>query len=238
PEEIKKAEDASRGALRFFDVVPEIAGKGLGVDIMNPHYGDYYQAKRTTAYPNGTTPHDAGSPVPVFFLVVPQGSKFIFVVDCPREHRLPEALRIRWRDMIRAAFTHAFDWLGFGAKTAVGYGAMATHEPVSAAQAGVARGQKFDVDGKPAAASVSSQAQEAVWDKATLSLNPGTGEIKASFQGKSTAGLRGKEADALRDALGDRAARLKRDKQLKNVAVRVRFEGNMTLLLDLAAPEA
>ena len=26
--------------------------------------------------------------------------------------------------MIEAAFVHAFDWLGFGAKTAVGYGAM------------------------------------------------------------------------------------------------------------------
>jgi CRISPR-associated protein Cmr6 len=30
----------------------------------------------------------------------------------------------RWRDLLLAAFEHAFSWLGFGAKTAVGYGAM------------------------------------------------------------------------------------------------------------------
>jgi len=229
PEEIEKPEDASRGALQFFDVMPEIAGQGLGVDIMNPHYGSYYEGT--------STPHDAGSPVPVFFLVVPPGSKFTFIVDCPRDHRLSQDLRANWRAMIRAAFNHAFDWLGFGAKTAVGYGAMATHKPESAAQAGVARGQKFGVDGKPAAASMSSQAEEAVWDKAALLLNPGTGEIKASFHGKTTAGLKGREADAFRAALGDRANKLKKDRELKNVAVRVRIEGNMITLLGLVTPE-
>ncbi len=30
----------------------------------------------------------------------------------------------RWKTLLEAAFKHAFDWLGFGAKTAVGYGAM------------------------------------------------------------------------------------------------------------------
>src|SRR5699024_1687806 len=29
-----------------------------------------------------------------------------------------------WKTLIQAAFEHAFRWLGFGAKTAVGYGAM------------------------------------------------------------------------------------------------------------------
>lgn len=121
PEEIKKPEDARRGALRFFDVIPEIVADKenkirMDVDIMNPHYGEYYQGN--------STPHDAGSPVPIFFLVVPPKSKFTFVVDCPREHLLSDELRGTWRAMIRAAFAHAFDWLGFGAKTAVGYGAM------------------------------------------------------------------------------------------------------------------
>ncbi len=133
PEEIKKSEDASRGALRFFDVIPAIAGKGLDVDIMNPHYGDYYQAKKTDdhgreIYPDGATPHDAGSPVPIFFLVVPPESKFTFVVDCPREHLLPDELRSKWSALIRTAFVFAFDWLGFGAKTAVGYGALKIDE--------------------------------------------------------------------------------------------------------------
>lgn len=121
PEEIRKPDDASCGALRFFDVIPEIAvdDKGkvrMGVDIMNPHHSAYYQ--------DNATPHDAGSPVPIFFLVVPPGSRFIFAVDCPREHTLPGALAGAWRVLIREALDYAFDWLGFGAKTAVGYGAM------------------------------------------------------------------------------------------------------------------
>ncbi|EQD76962.1 CRISPR-associated RAMP Cmr6 family protein [mine drainage metagenome] len=105
-----------RGALRFFDVMPEVSGDGMDVDIMNPHYVEYYQGK--------STPHDADNPVPIFFMVVPPESTFTFVVDCPLEHQLPEGLRDGWRDMVRASFDHAFDWLGFGAKTAVGYGVI------------------------------------------------------------------------------------------------------------------
>jgi len=115
------------GALRFFDSIPEIDGNCMGIDIMNPHYGEYYQGN--------STPHDAGKPVPIFFLVVPPGSRFTFVVDCPREHHLPANLKGKWRDLIRVTFAHAFDWLGFGAKTAVGYGQFRTNDTSAAATA-------------------------------------------------------------------------------------------------------
>lgn len=160
---------ASSGALLFFDVVPEIAGNSMGVDIMNPHYSDYYQGK--------STPHDAGSPIPVFFLVVPPGSKFSFVVDCPREHHLPEALQNKWRDMIGAAFTHAFDWLGFGAKTAVGYGAM-TDKPVAA---------QSDSSRIPAGArsrATTPVISEAIWPGARLKFNRANGTLTAEANGK------------------------------------------------------
>ena len=165
------------GALRFLDVIPEVAGNSMSVDIMNPHYGDYYQAKKTTAYPNGATPHDASSPNPVFFLLVPPGSKFTFVVDCPREHHLPEALRNKWRDMIGAAFTHAFDWLGFGAKTAVGYGAM-TDKPVVA---------QPEPSRAPAAArsdATTPVISEAIWRGARLKFNRANGTLTAEANGK------------------------------------------------------
>lgn len=126
PEDVNKPGDALRGMLRFFDVIPDVAGDHMAVDIMNPHYGEYYQGK--------STPHDAGTPIPVFFLVVPPGSKFTFVVDCLSENKLPEHVRNKWREMIRAAFAHAFDWLGFGAKTAVGYGAMEALTPEQVAK--------------------------------------------------------------------------------------------------------
>jgi CRISPR-associated protein Cmr6 len=105
-----------QGALRFWDVIPELAGGTLDVDILNPHDGDYYQ--------NGGTPHDAGQPVPVFFLIVPPNSRFHFRVDLIAPNRLDENLRKVWKALMQDAFEYAFDWLGFGAKTAVGYGAM------------------------------------------------------------------------------------------------------------------
>ncbi len=82
---------------------------------MTPHYGDYYKGE--------STPHDSGQPIPIVFLVVPERAEFSFHLTCDTR-RLPEPLPATWQDLMRAAFAHAFDWLGFGAKTAVGYGAM------------------------------------------------------------------------------------------------------------------
>jgi CRISPR-associated protein Cmr6 len=59
---------------------------------------------------------------------VPAGSEFDFHVVC-QPQRLPESLRDRWRSALEAIFAHAFDWLGFGAKTAAGYGAMTWKNP-------------------------------------------------------------------------------------------------------------
>ena len=95
----------------------------LTVEIMTPHYGDYYQAKTSSVYPNGATPHDAGQPNPIPFLALPADSSLDFHVVC-ESHYLPDALRSRWEPLLEQILTHAFDWLGFGAKTAVGYGVM------------------------------------------------------------------------------------------------------------------
>jgi CRISPR-associated protein Cmr6 len=103
----------NRGALMFWDVMPEPAGGKLAVDIMTPHYGDYYQGN--------ATPHDSGQPNPILFLTVPPGSSFEFFVQCDPA-ALPESLKGSWQILLEAAFRHAFEWLGFGAKTAVGYG--------------------------------------------------------------------------------------------------------------------
>lgn len=104
-----------RGALTFWDAIPKPARNRLGIEVMTPHYGGYYQGV--------TTPHDAGQPNPIVFLVVPPGSEFSFHVTCDQA-RLPAELTDTWQDLMRVAFEHAFEWLGFGAKTAVGYGAM------------------------------------------------------------------------------------------------------------------
>ncbi len=117
PEKIDKPEDAQRGALDFWDVFPNPAAGKLVVEIMTPHFGNYYDPKK------GEAPHDAGAPVPVSFLAVPARSQFDFHVVC-QPTRLPEALQNQWRALLDRAFRHAFEWVGFGAKTSVGYGAM------------------------------------------------------------------------------------------------------------------
>lgn len=112
----KGSKESKRGALTFWDSIPEIAGGRLGMDVMTPHYSDYYQGK--------STPHDAGQPIPIVFMVIPPKSEFTFHITCEQKN-LPESLKSeKWKSLMEAAFSHAFDWLGFGAKTAVGYGAM------------------------------------------------------------------------------------------------------------------
>ena len=112
--------DHVRGVLSFWDAIPQIKGNRLAVEIMTPHQVHYYQKDES--------PHDSGQPNPIHFLTVPPGSQFTFHVTCNRNHleRLaPQLLKDEcWKALLKAAFRHAFEWLGFGAKTAVGYGAM------------------------------------------------------------------------------------------------------------------
>lgn len=110
-------EPFTRGALAFWDVIPTLPGNKMRVDVMTPHQSDYYQGKQS--------PHDSGSPNPIPFLTVPPGAEFRFVVSCEEKYLKHDALKNGgWKVLLQAAFKHAFEWLGFGAKTAVGYGAM------------------------------------------------------------------------------------------------------------------
>lgn len=113
------SQESSRGAIIFWDSIPEIQGDNMVIEIMTPHYGEYYQGN--------STPHDAGQPTPIPFLAIPAQSKFNFSVTA-NQNRLNENLKKDWQAKLQVAFEHAFDWLGFGAKTAVGYGAMAIDE--------------------------------------------------------------------------------------------------------------
>ncbi len=153
------------GALTFWDALPKPAKNSLGMEVMTPHYGDYYKGE--------ATPHDAGQPNPIVFLVVPADSEFTFHLTCDT-HRLPEPLAATWQALMRQAYTHAFDWLGFGAKAAVGYGAMEWDEPREAAirkerddrahQALKAAEAKLQEESKKAARAVMNPAEGAIQD--------------------------------------------------------------------------
>ncbi|MBK7051992.1 MAG: type III-B CRISPR module RAMP protein Cmr6 [Rhodoferax sp.] len=215
------------GALDFWDVFPSPAGNKLVVEIMTPALRKYYQGDEA--------PHDSGAPVPVSFLAVPANSQFDFHVVC-HPTRLPVSLQGTWRDLMQQAFNHAFEWVGFGAKTSVGYGAMNGAKAVAApsntgTMATGSSADNFSPNGGGATA-VGSQ----TWPTATVKLNPGKGEITASFNGMTTAPIKGADADKFRAALGDElAAKLKKKQEIKGIAIEVGQQGNAFTLKGLAA---
>ncbi|GAB4180386.1 MAG: hypothetical protein OHK0018_14520 [Erythrobacter tepidarius] len=171
-----------RGALTFWDVIPQIKGDHLAVEIMTPHQGHYYQQKQDPKTGHSTTPHDSGQPVPISFLTVPPGSGFAFHVVCDTAHlrRLaPEMAEAGndgapvWKTLLTAAFEHAFAWLGFGAKTAVGYGSMEKKDPGQAPR-----------EGQSGGAATQKGVQEAiVWHGAHLKFNRANKSLTAEKDG-------------------------------------------------------
>ena len=215
----------NRGAMDFWDVFPKPFADKLVVEIMTPHFGKYYGGEQT--------PHDSGTPIPVSFLAVPAKSDFDFHVVC-HPTRLPESLQNSWRDLLKKAFDHAFEWVGFGAKTSVGYGAMKAATSAPSSSVPITPGSA-GVNVPPAIGGARANGLQ-TWPAATLKLNPGRGEITASFEGKATAPVKGTDAEKFRAALGDeRASRLKQKKELKGVSVEVEQQGNAFTLKGLAA---
>jgi len=168
----------NRGALVFWDVFPMPPGDTLSADILTPHYGHYYQ--------DGKTPHDSGQPVPNQFLTVPPGSLFRFHVQYAPTGGTSDHSKERWKAMLGQAFAYAFDWLGFGAKTAVGYGQMTLE--AHGTKPSEAQGVEAE---KKAPSPKSEPPKRQTWENAHLTYSPGNQTITATFQNKK-AEIKGK----------------------------------------------
>ncbi len=107
-----------RGKVFFLDAYP-VSVPSLRLDIMNPHYGNYYADKE-----GKTPPADYLLPNPIKFLTVAPGTMFIFRAVVIKEGNL--------LDKVRSAFVRALVEEGVGAKTAVGYGRFKLQEPAPA----------------------------------------------------------------------------------------------------------
>src|SRR5690606_9886084 len=120
-QEVDEQTPRRRGALSFLDVIPVLPRGSMQVEVATPHQTEYLQGQ--------DTPHDSGNPNPIVFLAVPPKSRFVFHVLADTR-LMGEALARgeRWKQLLQEAFQRAFDWLGFGAKTAVGYGAFVRDE--------------------------------------------------------------------------------------------------------------
>jgi CRISPR-associated protein Cmr6 len=113
------------GTVTFFDAFPlNLSQKSIKVDIMNPHYGDYYNYEPSN--PKFKPPTDFQNPVPIPFLTV-EDTKFRFIIGSKKEQL--ENFKIGKKEngvdkTISDWLTEALENHGIGAKTAVGYGRM------------------------------------------------------------------------------------------------------------------
>lgn len=114
------------GALIFFDALP-LDWIRLRCDILTPHMGKWYEkgGELTPADFAQAAPGDWYSPVPSPFLVVDRGARFLFGI-APRctGDAAKDALAREAASQAMEALVMALEWVGYGAKTAAGYGLM------------------------------------------------------------------------------------------------------------------
>lgn len=223
------------GVFTFWDVYPCVKAGKLLVEILTPHYTHYYQQTSGASANEVVSPHDSGQPTPNLFLTVPPKSRFHFVVVCDtaRLWRLaPDLLEHRpdgqpeWQALILSAFRHAFTWLGFGAKTAVGYGAMRMEGDESRSDGSVQQ------DATQPARVADSQTE--TWENATLEYRPNTGEIFAHCDHREAMCPSDMMREKIFEKLGaEKAERLKKRRTLPGMKVHVLRKGNMIELVDL-----
>lgn len=178
-----------RGALSFWDAIPQVPGDHLHVEVMTPHQSHYYQQKKGRQTGNSISPHDSGQPTPICFLTLPPQTRFVFHVQCDVAHlkRLaPElAENDRWQQAMTAAFEHAFAWLGFGAKTAVGYGAMQSEQQRRREQQAAAERTRQQQEQARAQAAQQLEREAETWEGARLKFNAKNGALSAEKNGQT-----------------------------------------------------
>lgn len=99
----------NQGEVVFLDALP-LPDWTYEVDVMTPHYGDYYQDTQ-----NKTPPADWLDPNPVTFLTIGKNSKFRFDVTGNDDALLDE---------VSGWLEQALTELGVGGKTSAGFGEM------------------------------------------------------------------------------------------------------------------
>jgi len=139
---------AHKGKVQFMECFPINADFEMALDIMNPHYGDYYNDKPIKVLDEygyktetPTPPADYLSPSPIFFLSV-KGMQVDFsfwldedksIKDVTKTSTLLDAIAdygfnedTKLSELVKKLIAEALKTQGIGAKTAVGYGRFET----------------------------------------------------------------------------------------------------------------
>jgi CRISPR-associated protein Cmr6 len=224
-----------RGALDCWDAF--FVPPRMRVDIMNPHYGAYYQTE------GWTPPHETSPPNPIYFLAVDAGVRARFHVQWrpPARTTLPDG--VDWKDLVASAFEHAARNLGFGAKTSVGYGRFESTDARSGTAGSAGGGGAMPQGpqrGQPGGAGGPSGGQVAVEKehRTSVSRSLGSGEITAQVPGGVARWRPSPQGGDLSSLMPDELAqRLTRQNELPNVIVRYREDGNQRTILAVRAPD-
>ncbi len=102
------------GSVTFFDALPVDTNISIVVDIMNPHYPNYYKSLKKNTIP----PTNDQAPIPIPFLTVAE-TAFLFALApsdaSDKEHPEDIGLALSW-------LKSALQKYGVGGKTSAGYG--------------------------------------------------------------------------------------------------------------------
>lgn len=115
--------DGKAGQAIFHDAVLMGSPQGTpiyGMDVMTPHFKEWYNTGNSSKGSPTTAPHDADSPNPIVFLTVNAGCQFAFAVGWRGEKETDDSKQAHQfaRDLLEMALQE----FGIGSKTAAGYG--------------------------------------------------------------------------------------------------------------------
>lgn len=163
------------GCFIFFDALP-VDSCELLPEVMTPHMGKWYERGGKTPLAADTQPGDWHSPVPVGYLVARKLSLQFAVA--PRAgaiaaDQLDSELANVWN-----ALDKALEWMGAGAKTAIGFGRMESEE------------------GKQRKREASAEQ----WDGARIKFNRANGSLAVEKGGRPAVAV-GRKAKELLDSL-------------------------------------
>ncbi len=136
---VKKDEVAEKsGSFIFLDALP-VAPCKIAIEIMTPHMGKWYENGGKNPLSKDTQPGDWHTPVPVGYLVA-QDLKLQFAILPRPGISREDAANIL--ENLWLALDNALNWMGAGAKTAIGFGQM--HPDQDAIQQRVLARQKAE----------------------------------------------------------------------------------------------
>lgn len=192
---------AAAGAVVFYDAWYDPSSMGG-----KPFHRDVITVHHPAYYGDGNTPPtDFDDPTPVPFLVIKPGACFLCVLDAPNR---------QWAEFAQKMLLWGLENLGVGAKTNAGYGYL------------------MPLEDAPASTStrLALQANEEIWEQATVIYEPGPRRLKAIKSVTEQAFAEGKQTETVLNALPDALREQLRDKRRLTADVVVVQVGNQRLL--------